>query len=128
MFEVNMKKTLPETFHCMSPQLVVSDMDKSIRFYTEQLGFNVNFRHEDFYAGLGIADHSIHLKSGTPSKEERERKRRSEDVDIVFGTTDLDGLYESVKSQEIEIIPPLREMPYGREFVTTQVAPPRRYG
>lgn len=111
-----MKTTLPETIHCMSPQLVVSDIGRSIQFYTGQLEFSLNFRHEDFYAGVGCARNSIHLKFGVPSKEEQERKRENEDVDIVFGVTDLDGLYETVKTKEIDIVLPLRVMPYGREF------------
>lgn len=54
----------------MSPQFVVSDLDKSLQFYTEKLRFEVNFRYEDFYAGIGCYGHSIHLKSGNPSKKE----------------------------------------------------------
>ena len=113
-----MKKTLPETIHCISPQLAVSDLEESVRFYTEQLGFGINFLHEGIYAGvgLGIAGSGIHLKPGTPSKEKQERKRENDDVDIVFGVTDLDGLYETVTAKDIEIVQPLRQMPYGREF------------
>jgi predicted enzyme related to lactoylglutathione lyase len=115
-FDRKMKKTLPQTIHCMSPQLVVSDIGRSIQFYTKQLEFSLNFRHEDSYADVGFSGNSIHLKLGAPSKEEQERKRENEDVDIVFGVTDLDGLYETVKSKEIDIVLPLRVMPYGKEF------------
>ena len=113
-----MKKTLPETIHCISPQLAVSDLEESVRFYTEQLGFGINFHHEGIYAGvgLGIAGSGVHLKPGTPSKEEQERKRENDEVDIVFGVIDLDGLYETVTAKDIEIVQPLRQMPYGREF------------
>ena len=113
-----MKKTLSETIHCISPQLVVSDLEESVRFYTEQLGFRTNFHHEGVYAGvgLGVAGSGIHLKLGTPSREEQTRKREDGDVDIVFGVTDLDGLYETVTAKDIEIVQPLRQMPYGREF------------
>lgn len=111
-----MKTSLPATLHCMSPLLVVSDLKRSIQFYTGPLGFEVNFVHGGFYAGLGIGNHSIHLKAGTPSSSERQRRRENEDVDLIFGVKDLDGLYEQVCSQKIEIIQPLRVMPYGREF------------
>lgn len=100
----------------MSAQLVVSDLERSIRFYTGQLGFTENFRHENFYAGIGLGGFSIHLKAGEPSQEERARRRRNEDVDLVFGVTGLDGLYQDVLSREVPVIQPLREMPYGREF------------
>ena len=111
-----MKKNLPDTLHCMSPQLIVGDIEKSIRFYTEQLGFTVNFRYEDFYAGLGCADHSIHLKLGAPAGEDIPRRKKNEDVALTFGVADLDAIYETILSKDIEVTQPLREMPYGREF------------
>ena len=112
-----MKKTLLETIHCISPQLVVSNIEKSVRFYTEQLGFRTNFQYESYAGvGLGIAGSGIHLKLGTPSGEKQKRKREDGEVDIVFGVTDLDGLYETVTAKDIEIAQPLRRMPYGREF------------
>ena len=43
-----MKTLLPETIHCMSPLLVVSDLGRSVHFYTEQLVFEIHFRHEAF--------------------------------------------------------------------------------
>ena len=100
----------------MSPLLVVSDLGQSVRFYTEKWGFEINFRHEDFYAGLGIGNHSIHLKAGDPSSSERLRRRGNEDVDLIFGVKDLDGMYAHACSQAMEIVQSLRVMPYGREF------------
>lgn len=111
-----MKTLHSETIHCMSPLLVVSELGRSIQFYTEQLGFEINFRHEDFYAGIGLGTHSIHLKTGDPCSSERQRRRKNEDVDLIFGVKDLDGLYEHVCSQAMEVVQPLRVMPYGREF------------
>lgn len=111
-----MKTLLSETIHCMSPLLIVSDLGRSIHFYTEQLGFEINFRHEDFYAGIGLGTHPIHLKAGDPCNSERNRRRKNEDVDLIFGVKDLDGLYEHVCSQAMEVVQPLRVMPYGREF------------
>ncbi len=111
-----MKTTLPETISCMSPQFVVSDLDKSLQFYTEQLSFDINFRYEDFYAGIGCDGHSIHLKAGSPSREERERRRKDEDLDLYFGVTDIDSYYEHILSRDIEVIQPMRKMPYGKEF------------
>lgn len=111
-----MKNLLSETIHCMSPLLVVSDLEQSLKFYTEQLGFEINFRHEGFYAGIGLGTHSIHLKAGDPSSSERLRRRKNEDVDLIFGVKDLDRMYEHVCSQAMEIVQPLRVMPYEREF------------
>ena len=46
----------------IAPQLRTVDMAASIRFYTEILGFNVEFNYEDFYVGIRAGDHLIHLK------------------------------------------------------------------
>ena len=36
----------------MSLQFLVTNIDRSIEFYTKTLGFQVDFRYEDFYAGI----------------------------------------------------------------------------
>lgn len=43
----------------MSPQFLVADIEHSIEFYTEKLGFDVDFRYEDFYAGLQLLSNLI---------------------------------------------------------------------
>ena len=44
------------------PQLRTTDMASSIRFYTEKLGFSVEFNYQDFYVGIRSGDYVIHLK------------------------------------------------------------------
>lgn len=36
----------------ITPQLRTTDLDRSIRFYTELVGLELEFRHADFYAGI----------------------------------------------------------------------------
>ena len=47
----------------MSPLLAVTDIKRAIEFYTEKLGFSVDFTYEDFYAGIVKDGHSIHFKA-----------------------------------------------------------------
>jgi len=100
----------------MSPQLVVANLERSLDFYTQMLGFEIDFRYEDFYAGIIRDGCSIHLKLGNPTIEERASKLENEHLDLVFAVEDIDGLFEAVKSRSAIIVQPLREMPYGREF------------
>jgi catechol 2,3-dioxygenase-like lactoylglutathione lyase family enzyme len=59
----------------MSPQFLVADIEHSIEFYTKKLGFDLEFRYEDFYEPVLTKDgHSILLKSAKPSVEEKKRK------------------------------------------------------
>jgi catechol 2,3-dioxygenase-like lactoylglutathione lyase family enzyme len=43
-------------------QLRTTDLAASIRFYTVQLGFTLEFEYDDFYAGVSSGGHIIHLK------------------------------------------------------------------
>jgi len=100
----------------MSPQFLVDDIESSIEFYTTKLGFDLEFRFEDFYAGILKDGFSIHLKSGKPSVEERKRKKENDDLDIVFSVDAVENLYEEYLNKSVEIIQPLCNRPYGREF------------
>jgi predicted enzyme related to lactoylglutathione lyase len=109
-----MTKISSITIKRMSPQFLVADINRSIDFYTKQLGFEVAFRYEDFYAGIIKDWHSIHLKLAKPS--ERQNKRSNEHLDITFSIEDIEDLYEDIKAKSAEVIQTLRDMPYGREF------------
>jgi len=100
----------------MSPQLLVSDLDSSMEFYTEKLGFDVDFRYENFYSGIIKEGCSIHLKLGIPVREERQNKRDNEDLDIVFSVQGIEDLYEEYSARSVEFTQPLRDMAYGKEF------------
>jgi len=100
----------------MSPQFLVADIEHSIDFYTKKLGFDLEFRYEDFYAGIIKDGHSIHLKSGKPSIEVRKSKRENDDLDIVFSVETVEDLYEEFVNKSVEIIQPLCDRPYGKEF------------
>jgi len=100
----------------MSPQFLVADIEHSIEFYTKKLDFEVDFRYEDFYAGIIKDNYSIHLKSGKPSIEERESKRENIDLDIIFSVEGVEDLYEALMNKSVEIVQPLCDRPYGKEF------------
>jgi len=44
------------------PQLRTTDLEATLRFYTQVLGFEIEFRYEDFYAGLRLGAQVLHLK------------------------------------------------------------------
>ena len=103
----------------MSPQFLVTDLDRAITFYTKKLGFELEFRYEDFYAGILKDGCSIHLKTGKPSNEALKSKRENYDLDIVFSVDNVEELYEHFLKESIDIVQPLCDRPYGREFYIT---------
>ena len=100
----------------MSLLLIVADIEQSIEFYSQIIGFTVAFRYADFYAGIIKDGNSIHLKSGKPSMEERSARRNNQDLDIIFTVDDIEDLFEELSNKNVDIIQSLRHMPYGREF------------
>ncbi len=100
----------------MSPQLLVSDLEQSLNFYMGKLGFNLAFRYQNFYAAIGKDPFSIHLKLGKPLLKERMQKRNNQDIDLTFSVDDIEDLYLKVLAESIEIVQPLRNMPYAKEF------------
>ena len=103
----------------MSPQLLVADIKKSIEFYNKILHFELDFLYEQFYAGISLGNCSIHLKSGKAMPEERKNKNNKENLDLVFSVDKIETLYQELSDNNIEIIQPLRSMPYGKEFYIT---------
>ena len=100
----------------MSPQLLVAGIDRSIEFYTKKLGFEVDFRYEDFYVGIIKDGFSIHLKTAQPLIDVRQSKKDNEHLDITFSVEDIKYLYEDLLNKSAEVTQPLRKMPYGWEF------------
>jgi predicted enzyme related to lactoylglutathione lyase len=100
----------------MSPQLLVEDIDRSIDFYTKKLGFDIDFRYQDFYVGISKDGYSIHLKSGNSPIDKRKNRGTDVDLDILFSVIGIDDLYREILKESVEIVQPVRDMPYGREF------------
>ena len=100
----------------MSPQLLVADLDRAIEFYTSMLSFELEFRYENFYAGIMKGNNSIHLKSAQRTEEQLANKLENQDLDIVFGVENVKLLYDDLVSKSVNITQPLCERPYGNEF------------
>ena len=98
------------TIERISPLLLVSDLDRSITFYTKQLGFQLDFKYQDFYAGLTKDGHSIHLKIGKPVRQ---------DLELLFATKHIESCYQELSGRQVNISQELRTMPYGKEFYIT---------
>ena len=94
----------------LSPQLLVTDLERSLDFYRQHLGFKIDFLYEDFYAGISNDGHSLHFKSGQP------KPAGGDDLDLVFSVEEITSLFEAFKKLPVIITQELREMPYGWEF------------
>ena len=107
---------MPIKIKKMSAQHLVANVEQSIDFYTEKLGFDLDFRYQDFYAGVIKDGRSIHLKQSEISAEEIKTRNNNDNVAIIFSVDEIESLYEEMIGKSVKIIQSLREMPYGKEF------------
>lgn len=107
---------MPFTIKQITPLLLVSDLDRAIAFYVQQMGFTLAFIYEDFYAGIEKNGHSIHLKTDYNAAREKPMRDDNYELDLLFSVDNVATLFEEISQKGIEIVQPLRKMPYGTEF------------
>jgi predicted enzyme related to lactoylglutathione lyase len=100
----------------ITPLLLVTNLERAIQFYTEQLGFTLDFRYDDFYAGIEKDGHPVHLKMVDQPAGGGILRRNDEDICLLFSVDDIAGVFREISEKTINIVQPLREMPYGKEF------------
>ena len=96
-----------------APVLVVQDVLRSVEHYRDVLGFRVGFTYGNpiFYAGVERDDVTIHLQAAHESK----RKPGHGAVNIFV--TDVDALYQELKSRGARTLNEPKDYPYGmRDF------------
>ena len=93
--------------------LQVSNLNDSIQFYTEALGFEEEFVFGDppYYAGVKLGDVIIHLNTGNETES-----RRGMGSVYVF-CDNVDDYYKSIEEKKVEITSKLETWPYDmRDF------------
>jgi catechol 2,3-dioxygenase-like lactoylglutathione lyase family enzyme len=108
------------TFARLVPELVCSDIGRSLRFYTEVLGFAVLFgRPEERFAYLGREGAQLMLEQPTGRSfvvGELERPY-GRGVNFQVEVADVDGLYATVRAAGADVVLPMEEKWYRREEV-----------
>ena len=100
-----------------APQLLVDDLDKSIKFYSDVLGFSFGPPWGGFYA-IGERDgFEVHLKCAPKTAADRTHRQQHEHLDIYAGVVGVDALYETCKAKGATITKPLTSTAWGtRDF------------
>jgi predicted enzyme related to lactoylglutathione lyase len=82
--------------------LKVRDMDRAVGFYERFLGVKAEARYEDRWtsiiSGLGLYNPGYDLERNVPMTEYDRDLRMGNNVVVVFGSDDVDGEHERVKS------------------------------
>ena len=100
------------------PQLRTTDLERAIRFYTEELGFVLSFRYRDFYAGVSCGDRMIHLKLVDDPDPGIDFVRNGQHLHIHFSVRDIHAAFQHVQEARVKIIEGISKRPWGlTEFV-----------
>lgn len=100
------------------PQLRTTDLAASIRFYTTELGFTLEFQYEDFYAGVRAGAHIIHLKLVDETDPSIAYVDHGEHFHLYFETDDVVAAADRLRRSGVLIEKDVHETAWGtRELV-----------
>ena len=99
------------------PQLRTTDLAATIRFYTEQLGFALDFQYQDFYAGLRAGDQRVHLKLVDTADPSIDFVDAGEHFHLYLEIDDAAAAAERLRARGVAPVKALHDTPWGtREF------------
>ena len=99
-------------------QLRTTDMASSIRFYTETLGFSVEFTYGDFYAGIRAGNQVVHLKRVEEKDPSIPYVDEGEHFHLYLQTDGLADFAARLKAEGVALVEDVHETPWNtREIV-----------
>lgn len=103
-------------FNPLVPELLVSDIEKTIGFYVGILGFHINYsRQEDGFYFVERQGAQLMLEpyeEGTPYSNGKPTKPFGRGMNFEIGTSDIDVLYGTIESNNYPIHFPIEEKWY----------------
>ena len=120
-----MSRIITEKLAPVAPEFFVRDVDLSIAFYVEQLGFTLvraepegDGRHGFAVLSRGEAEFLfVHESALGPVNRAALPYPRAAGVDIRLMVDDADAVYASVRERGVSVVLPLKDQPYGlRDF------------
>lgn len=100
----------------VAPVLRVADLGRSLMYYRDRLGFDLEFNYEGFYASVIRDGCRVRLNCSAPLERDQKAFEAAEHLDACFGVEDAEALANAFASSGAVLSVKLRSMPYGREF------------
>jgi catechol 2,3-dioxygenase-like lactoylglutathione lyase family enzyme len=94
-------------------QLRTTDLDQSIRFYTESVGLTLEFRYEDFYAGIRAGNQVFHLKLVDEKDPSIAFVDKGDHFHLYFGTDDVQAIADALKRNGVHLVKDVHDTPWG---------------
>lgn len=101
----------------ISPQFLVDDLGRSIEYYCQHLGFELDFCYESFYASVSRDGCSIHLKCAPKTEADRAHRKQQEHLDAYIAVNSAAALHGELTKRGAIITKPLEDRPWScRDF------------
>ena len=85
--------------NAIAPQFLVDDVERTITYYTDKLGFTLDFNYQSFYASVSRDGCAIHLKCAPKTVSDRAHRKENEHLDAYINVTGVEELYQDFKSR-----------------------------
>ncbi len=97
------------------PQLFTADMERSARFYGQELGFEVRFLFGDppVYAQFSRDAVRLNMRQVEAPVLDREAAERGELLAAYLEVDDVEGLYQEYVGRDVDFCRPLETKPWG---------------
>jgi catechol 2,3-dioxygenase-like lactoylglutathione lyase family enzyme len=102
----------------ITPQLRTTNLESSIRFYTEKVGLELAFRHQDFYAGIRAPSGNFHLKKVDAADPSIGFVEKGGHLHLYLGVDDVDVFAKRLTTSGVTLVRPPGDTAWGtREVV-----------
>ena len=99
-------------------QLRTTDLGRSIRFYTEKVGLTLEFRYEDFYAGIRAGHQIFHLKLVDEKDPSIEFVDKGDHFHLYFWTDDIQATADMLQRNGVRLVTDVHDTPWGTRECT----------
>ena len=105
------------TLTSIAPQFLVGDLQRSIDYYCQCLGFELDFIYESFYASVSRDGCAIHLKCAAKTEADRAHRKQQEHLDAYIAVSNAAALHHELQTRGALVTKPLEERPWSsRDF------------
>jgi catechol 2,3-dioxygenase-like lactoylglutathione lyase family enzyme len=100
-----------------APHFEVNDLDRSVAYYRDRLGFKLDFIYQLFFASLSRDGLTIQLKAASLPENQGTRRRQFARLDAHLPVNDIDALFQDFVVRGARIVRQLEKRPWGtKEF------------
>jgi catechol 2,3-dioxygenase-like lactoylglutathione lyase family enzyme len=101
----------------IAPQFLVDNLQRSIEYYRQYLGFELDFSYAAFYASVSRDGCAIHLKAAPKAAADRAHRRQHEHLDAYIAVRNAVALHDELRSRGALVTKRLEDRPWScRDF------------